>query len=172
MTPGKPPREVVAIVPLFDDNLNANAAPQLVTFHNATAIGDARVEYRVTGHGGATPDASCIGPADEFCRRTHTITLDGVAEEPLEPWRTNCDELCTVTHFSGAAGSFDYCLENPCGAMQSVRASRANWCPGSETPPLTWAPESWRTAGDHSFGFAIDPIAGSWRVTAVAYVYR
>lgn len=172
VTPGDAPRPIVRVVPLYDDTMNAAAPPVVLPFALTENASDVRVEYRVTGHGGASPDASCIGPADEFCRRTHTISIDGAVQEELEPWRTNCDELCTVAHFSGSAGSFDYCTENPCGAMQSVRASRANWCPGSETPPFTWTPETWRAAGQHSFGFGIAPIAGNWRATAAVYVYR
>jgi hypothetical protein len=65
----------------------------------------------------------------------HTLTADGTAFVAAKKmWRTDCKNLCTLTK-GGPFG--DYCKENPCGAPESVRAPRANWCPGSETAPLT-----------------------------------
>ena len=74
---------------------------------------------------------------------------------------------------SPSGQNFQYCQENPCGAIQSVRAPRANWCPGSVTPPRVEEPAAWGAPGAHSFSYDIDTIDGSglWRVTAVVFAY-
>jgi hypothetical protein len=99
-----------------------------------------RLEFRATGHGGGMimPGSGCIGPAEEFCKRTFTFFADAQQIDELDAWRDNCADFCTVTHY--APFNLDYCLENPCGAIQSVRASRANWCPGSVTPHSSGMP--------------------------------
>jgi hypothetical protein len=59
-------------------------------------------------------------------------------------------------------------LENPCGAIQSVQASRANWCPGSLTPPFQWESQAPASPGEHTFSWAIGTVAegGVWRLSA------
>ena len=43
----------------------------------------AQLEYLVTGHGGAMdPSSACIGAAEEFCQRTHHLTVDGAELTP------------------------------------------------------------------------------------------
>ena len=96
-----------------------------------------------------------------------------VANQQIEqtiPWRNDCDQLCTMTD-GGPFGS--YCAQNPCGLPASVTASRANWCPGSETAPYQWTPAGLSTPGSHSFRFAIDGIyqGAQWRVSATVYAY-
>ncbi len=174
VTPGTPPRNVLAVVPLFDGVATAAAPTQSSSFTLPVGTTSARLEYRATGHGGGTVDAACIGPADEFCQRQHALTLDSASLAAFQPWRVDCDQGCTLQRYSGVLGEFDYCAENPCGAPQSVRAPRANWCPGTVTQPFVASPDSLKTAGTHSFGFAIDQISqsgGSWRVTTAVYVY-
>ena len=138
LTPGAAPRHVLAVLPLVYDDQTKSAVVRSFPFTLPAGTTSARVEYLATGHGGATADFDCIGPADEFCRRTHSLNADGaafLAKKVL--WRDDCDKLCTTT----TGGPFkSYCLENPCGSPDSVRASRANWCPGSETPPLVFEP--------------------------------
>jgi hypothetical protein len=70
-----------------------------------------------------------------------------------------------------SGGGYDYCLENPCGNMDSVRAPRANWCPGSPTPPFSWTPAL--APGAHQLTYAVDGIAagGSWRLSAVFFAF-
>jgi hypothetical protein len=89
------------------------------------------------------------------------------------PWRDDCDTLCTLAHQDNANGGFDYCKENPCGAIASVKAPRANWCPGSETPPFSWDLPGLRSEGKHGFRWQIDGEAqgGSWRLSAVYFAF-
>jgi hypothetical protein len=132
---------------------------------------DARVEYRVTGHGGSmgpnnTVLPGCIGPAEEFCKRTHHLLLDGTETQKLTPWRSDCATLCTYTTTPPSPFG-KYCAENPCGNPQSVMAPRANWCPGSMTPPIVYTPDGILTPGMHTFNYAIDGVVDQWRVSAV-----
>lgn len=175
VVPGPPPRRVLAVIPLVNGGLGAEGPPAPVTFDVPEGTTATRLEYRATGHGGGTGDNECLGPAEEFCARFHHVTIDGteVHDDYLVPWRYDCDQLCTVAHYGPPGGGFDYCLENPCGAIQSVRAPRANWCPGSLTPPFTWDPPALRTPGPHTFAVAVDHVApgGSWRLSAVVYAF-
>jgi hypothetical protein len=171
VTPGDAPRKVLAVVPLLYTSLTKGGAEQAFPFRLPDGTKHARLEYLASGHGGAQADMACIGPADEFCERRHTLTADGapiLAAKPL--WRSDCDKLCTIVK-GGPFGS--YCKENPCGAPSSVRAPRANWCPGSVTPALTFEPERFAAPGDHTLGITIDTIAdkASWRVSAKVYAY-
>jgi hypothetical protein len=163
------------VIPLVNRSQDKAGTPPVVSFDVPAATTSARIEYRATGHGGGNdPANACIGPAEEFCLRTHHVLLDGdELQADLKPWRKDCSALCTVTHYtppSGGAG-FDYCLENPCGDMRSVTARRANWCPGSLTPPFVWEPAL--APGSHQFTYAIDGIfdGGSWRLSAAAYLF-
>lgn len=176
VVPGPPPRRVLAVVPLYYGDQTTDTAPDPIHFAAPPATSRGRVEYRVTGHGGGKVDKDCIGPAEEFCDRTHAVYIDGRKFAEIEPWRDDCDQLCTVAHQGPASGGFDYCMENPCGAMQSVRAPRANWCPGSVTPPFTWASDdepALAAPGDHTFGWDIDRVAagGLWHVSATYFAY-
>jgi hypothetical protein len=168
VTPGAMPNKVLAVIPLWYADVKTGGAETKVPFTLPKGTNRTHLEYRVTGHGGADGSATgCNQPADEFCSRSHTITLDGTVLESYKPWRTDCKTLCTLT--PGGPFGGDYCKENPCGLPASVRASRANWCPGSETPPKAWDPQL--AEGAHDFGFTIDKIAGQWRVSATMYAY-
>jgi hypothetical protein len=177
VTPGVAPRNVLAVVPLVNLSQDATTAPQPVDYMIPAGTTSARLEYRATGHGGANdPSLNCIGPAEEFCMRTHHIAVDGDELAPgLQPWRDDCDKLCTRAHYpavpTDAGGGFDYCMENPCGAIDSVNAPRANWCPGSLTPPISFTDGRLAAPGPHRFTYAIDGIAqgGSWRLSAVLF---
>lgn len=173
-TPGAPPRNVLAVIPLVDESRHLGDPAAATTFTVPRGARSTRLEYRVTGHGGATDHSpACIGPAEEFCRRTHHLSLDGHELDAFVPWRTDCASLCTLTHYGPASGGFDYCLQNPTGAIPSVKAARANWCPGSLTPPRAYDPALLHTPGSHTFSYAIDDEAagGVWRVSAVLYVF-
>lgn len=172
LTPGDAPRKVLAVVPVVYDSDTKGVTERALSFALPQGTTSTRIEYLATGHGGtdASTDKDCIGPAEEFCKRTHTLTVDGttlVDKQAL--WRTDCKNLCTVTD-GGPFGA--YCLENPCGAQQSVKASRANWCPGSETAPLVMEPDA-LAAGDHTFGITINKVAdgGLWRISAKVFAY-
>ncbi|MDP9003029.1 MAG: hypothetical protein M3O46_23300 [Myxococcota bacterium] len=176
VTPGMPKSNVLAIVPLYYGSVTSGQTLSDVPFTLPAETIAGRLEYRVTGHGGTTADGgtefrSCFGPADEFCRRLHHILVDDNEVVQVTPWRNTCDVLCTLT--DGGPFGGQYCLENPCGDPESVKASRANWCPGSVTPPLSWTPASLSSPGAHTFRFAIDgvPPGAEWRVSAVVYAY-
>ncbi len=172
VTPGTPPRKVLAVTPLIHKSVGPMDSTQKLPFEIPAGTTNARVEYRVTGHGGADgASTGCTQPADEFCRREHVLTIDGAPLATVTPWRSDCRTLCTLAK---TANGQDYCQQNPCGAIASVRASRANWCPGSETPPLTYEPPVLLVPGKHELGFAIGKVAegGSWRVSASVFAYE
>jgi len=168
VTPGPPPRRVLAVEPLFDWSHGRLDGPAEHPFTLPEGTARAVIAYRVTGHGGGDPDAACIGPAEEFCRREHRILLDGELWFALEPWRDDCHTLCTLTPASFGS----YCAENPTGLPASVRAPRANWCPGSVTPPFELTLPSFLAPGPHTFAYGIPAQGGgSWRVSAALYAY-
>ncbi|EYF03408.1 peptide-N-glycosidase F-related protein [Chondromyces apiculatus] len=168
VTPGPAPRPVLAVVPLFNGSQTDPAAQAPLSFQVPEGTRSGRIEYRATGHGGGSPTFGCSGPAEEFCRRGHQITIDDAPVALLDAWRDDCETLCTLAHHDTASGGFDYCQENPCGAIASVRASRANWCPGSETPPFTFEAEVPTTPGAHTFAWNIQDQTtdGVWRLSA------
>ncbi|RYE83263.1 MAG: hypothetical protein EOO75_19555, partial [Myxococcales bacterium] len=172
VTPGPAPRKVLSVVSLLDTRTStADGIPQ-VGFVAPAGTTSGRLEVRTSGHGGGAPDpgdSSCIGPADEFCRRSHTWAVDGVALAAKSVWRRDCATLCTIAK----RGSRDYCAENPCGAIESVKAPRANWCPGSETPPVHSKGGALATPGAHEFTWSINRVAegGSWTTSATYYAF-
>jgi hypothetical protein len=172
ITPGAAPRRVLAVTPVeLDIQKAVDAAPAPFTVPKGAK--SARLEYRATGHGQAS-DPSCIGPAEEFCQRTHTLTLDGDELLKLAPWRDDCDTLCTTTQNTSGEGPTSYCLENPCGDPRSVRAPRANWCPGSRTAPIMIEDARLLVSGDHELGASIAGLkeGGFWRVSATFFAFE
>ena len=162
------------MLPLVDGNFGSDAkwAPIHLTLPAGTT--HTRIEYRVTGHGGGDDTlGDCIGPAEEFCKRTHHVAFDAVSVADFTPWRTDCNKLCTPVTTDTTSPFPSYCKQNPCGSPASVRAPRANWCPGSMTQPYVFTPDALKTPGDHTFDFRIDGIfaGGTWRVSAVAIAY-
>jgi hypothetical protein len=169
---GPAPRKVLGVYPLYNGTYPAPYDPVERTFDVPEGTTRAVVEYRVTGHGGARdPSSTCIGPAEEFCKRYHHVTVDG-DETVYRPWRDDCDTLCTEESARLGTQTITYCAENPTGSMASVRAPRANWCPGSVTPPRLFDVAT-NGAGSHQFGFFIEDVVqdGGWRVSAVAIAY-
>jgi hypothetical protein len=174
LEPGPAPREVLAAVPLVYSP-QTSATPEPFTFETPEGTTSARIEYRATGHGQASASLpACIGPAEEFCRRTHTLSVDDTKVAEFDPWRTDCATLCTLTQNDSGNGIKQYCAENPCGAIQSVRASRANWCPGSVTPPFVVEDASLATPGEHQFSLEVDTLAegGNWLISATFFAYK
>jgi hypothetical protein len=179
--PGTAPREVLAALSLFQGSVKADTVLEPLPFDLPEGTTRTRLEYRATGHGGASDNTGdCIGHADEFCKRTHHLSVDGIDVIPPEqggptfvPWRTDCADFCTET--PGHPFGQSYCLENPNGALSSVRAPRANWCPGDHVPPIAGPlPEAASSPGPHTLDFAIDQIApdgGSWPVSITLYAY-
>jgi hypothetical protein len=52
--------------------------------------------------------------------------------------------------------------------------NRANWCPGSVTPPYSWSFSELTKPGKHTFGFQIDSVAqgGQWQVSATYFAFK
>lgn len=173
VTPGVPPHKVLSVVSLFDGQQTMEPAPAPIAFTTPKGTTSARLEWRATGHGGAKGDSECIGPAEEFCHRHQTLLLDGATLLPVNPWRTDCSKLCTLTHYGPVDAGFDYCLQDPCGDPNSVRASRANWCPGSETPPDVSTDAKLAAPGQHQFSWTVDKLAtgGEWRLSATYFAF-
>lgn len=170
VTPGTPVERVLKVIPLFDESYNNNESVRRdVEFTLPPGTKRSVLEYRVTGHGGGSPDSACIGHADEFCKRTHRLFADGQEFQNFIPWRSDCKNFCTrlQTQFG------QVCKENPTGAIQSVEAPRANWCPGSLTHPITRVIPAFQTEGKHTFGYQIEKVAkgGTWRVSAAIIAY-
>jgi hypothetical protein len=166
VVPGPAPHAVLAVVPIYYDSDKLPAGPGPLAFDVPDGAASGRIDYRVTGHGGPNTGPGCIGPAEEFCKRDHHISIDGQEVAVIQPWRTDCAKNCTPATYSGFSQPLTYCLENPCGDQNSVKAPRANWCPGTETPPLAFDVPP--TPGAHTFQFAIPKMldGGEWRVSA------
>ncbi|MBK06593.1 MAG: hypothetical protein CL920_23120 [Deltaproteobacteria bacterium] len=170
-TPGEAPKKVLAAIPLVYHSYKNTSGEVKVDFEVPEGTTRSYLTYTVTGHGGGTADSACIGHADEFCKREHTVMMDGKEVFKITPWRTDCQNYCTLRPHPLAPGR-QYCLENPCGAISSVRAPRANWCPGSYTPPFFLKNGVQNlAAGKHSFSYKIANVAdkGSWKVSAIFY---
>jgi len=107
MTPGAAPRKVLAVLPLFYLSQDKATAPQVATFDVPAAAMASRIEYRATGHGGAMDTTgNCIGPAEEFCKRTHHVVLDGSELQNFVPWRNDCYLNCTMAQYR----TLTYCM--------------------------------------------------------------
>lgn len=166
---GPAPRNVLAVTPLFNGNFTSTSELTPVAFEVPEGVTEARIDYRTTGHGGGTGDRSCIGPAEEFCRRSHSIDLDGAPVWFFEPWIESCEYMCDLI----SVGRQQVCEQNPCGSIASVRAPRANWCPGDITPPELVTDDALTEPGAHTFAFFVSNVAegGSWRTSAVYVAY-
>ncbi|MCB9638492.1 MAG: hypothetical protein H6727_06235 [Myxococcales bacterium] len=170
VTPSDTPSRILSMKSLSNHNYNNKSTRQSLSFDVPAGAKTGYILYRVTGHGGGAVGASCIGPADEFCRRTHKLYLDDQLAKEWVPWRSDCDKLCTIQK----RGNMDYCAENPCGSIQSVRAPRANWCPGSITPPqvILLPSELIQKPGPHKFDYEILNIGegGTWKVSSTLVI--
>ena len=161
----------LAVVPLFYGDLSS-AEPMTASFTVPKGTRQGFLEYRTTGHGQGNGDFfQCKGPAEEFCSRQHTIQIDGEVIKSFTPWRS-CLSACTLVTTDTDAG-FDYCAENPCGAIASVKAPRANWCPGSESAPLVLDAAELATPGAHDVSWQVSEIAtgGIVRVSLTYYAF-
>lgn len=173
--PGPAPREVLAAISLFQGDYTADTSDLAIPFTLPPGTAKAELEYLISGHGGAQdPSSKCIGPAEEFCKRDHHVLVDGAAIAEFTAWRSDCVEYCTLTDNAAPLGPDKFCLENPCGAVSSVQAPRANWCPGAPVAPLRGPlAGAAKAPGDHDFSFVIDDVypGGIWTVSATLYAY-
>lgn len=175
LEPGTPPKNVVDVRSIFNSNLVTGSEATQHTV--ALKDGERGLLYvRTTGHGGPNSDDDCIGPAEEFCERSHRLLIDDTVDFTYRPWREDCQELCTLTTGTmPGVGTIQYCAENPTGSIQSVRAPRANWCPGSITPAFDVEFGSpGNVAADHDISWTVNRIAegGSWFTSLTVVVFR
>lgn len=172
LSPGTAPRPMLAVVPLADVTIEPAQSSGEWAFELPAGAAGVRFEYRATGHGGANvASTACRGAAEEFCRREHTLALDGMEFARLDAWRDDCGQPCTI-ETGGPDGR--YCRENPCRAIANVTNPRANWCPGSITPPLTEENAFSRLKpGAHRVRYSIGGFSegGIWRLSAHLLVY-
>lgn len=171
---GAPPRKVRALVPIFYGNQSNASGPGALRFEVPAGVGAGRLEWRATGHGGGARDADCIGPAEEFCRRKHTLRIDGMTVFEDHLWRDDCELGCDLDHYGPPTGGFDYCKQNPCGNIDSVQAPRANWCPGSVTRAVVIEDARLGAAGAHTLDWSIVRFGtgGMWRLSALYVGYE
>lgn len=168
---GPAEQQPLAVIPLFYGDLS-NADPVTASFSVPPGTRRGLLEYRTTGHGQGKGELfECKGPAEEFCSRRHTISLDGELLKAFTPWRS-CASACTLVTDDPNA-NFDYCAENPCGAIESVKAPRANWCPGSESPPFILDSAQLASPGSHELSWQVSTIAtgGIVRVSLTYYAF-
>jgi hypothetical protein len=177
---GAAARRALAVTPLYSGWFSLETMLGALPFTLPEGTTRAQLAYLVTGHGGAMdPSRACIGAAEEFCQRTHHVSVDGAELTPTGfssaafiPWRDDCAELCTMAQGHPMMGA--YCKENPNRMAGSVTAPRANWCPGDLVHtielPLTAAQS---TPGQHRAHFAIDDMypEGRWQVALAVYAY-
>jgi hypothetical protein len=178
--PGVVAQRALAVTSLYSGWVGVETPLTELPFTLPEGVGRAELAYLVTGHGGAMdPSSACIGAADEFCKRTHHIRVDGVELTPegfdgaaFIPWRDDCGELCTLAQGHPMMGS--YCRENPNRMQGSVTAPRANWCPGDAVRPIVVKlPAAQAAPGQHTARFDIDDIYpdGRWQVALAVYAY-
>jgi Peptide-N-glycosidase F, C terminal len=171
---GPAPRNVLAVVSAFNGIITEGGVEQLYPFTLPAGTVRTTLAVRTTGHGGPNTDSDCIGPAEEFCRRFHFTRVDDIDLAFSEPFIESCEQMCTLAREGPVNGGFDYCQENPTGAIQSVRAPRANWCPGAVTEPRVYDDALDRLgAGEHTLGYEVERIApgGLWRTSATFTAY-
>jgi hypothetical protein len=118
MTPGRPKRKAIAVIPVWTPREVRYGDPVVPTAVDAPTVEVSVPRARgyalrtfVTGHGQGNQD-DCA----EFCPRTHTIRVNGQRHD-LQGWRTDC----ATSGVRGQRGNYWY--------------SRANWCPGSLVRP-------------------------------------
>ncbi|HZS39446.1 MAG TPA: peptide-N-glycosidase F-related protein [Polyangia bacterium] len=170
LTPGPPPRAILAAVPLLRQTI-VNATPPLTAMITAPAgATHARLDYFTSGHGGNGQP-----PCDEFCLKENDLTLDGAnvyMDQPL----SDCDSNCTQVPISGTSTcggmTFNYaCKENPTACPSSAVAARSNWCPSRIIAPIAVTLPDSALTGTHSVGLAIQMVNGDWPIGLSAVFY-
>jgi hypothetical protein len=176
LTPGVPPHEVLAAIPLFRQTLTgdggADASPaltaKLIAPDGATA---GRLDYFTSGHGANGPLMEC----DEFCDVTNDVEVDGknlYAKAPKADCSTNCTHVPASGSFSCGGETFDYyCKQNPESCPSSAVAPRSNWCPSRIIAPIAIPLPASALAGEHEVGVRLLGANGNWPVGLAAVFY-
>jgi hypothetical protein len=172
--PGPAPRKVLMAEQVINEDITSASSSRQIPFSLPEGTSYVHISYLTSGHGLVPQsDSACIGGGDEFCQRQHLLAVDDEQIALVTPWRSDCDELCTVTTFDiPLRGTREGCAENPHGTIASVRAPRANWCPASQTFPIEG--DLQLQPGEHTFGIDIADIAEGnawWPTSLWVYAY-
>jgi len=126
-----------------------------VSFELPEGVGDVRLRFLTTGHGG-------WGGGDEFLPKVNELRVDGRVIGRFVPWRADCE---TYRRSNPASGNF-------WNGQSSSDFSRSGWCPGAAVTPMT-VPLGELAPGPHLVEVAIDmgepagESTSSWNVTGV-----
>jgi hypothetical protein len=165
-TPGTAERRPIQVIPLWavgtaevGDPANPPTIPARMVQIPAEA---ASVELRsfVTGHGQGN-----LQNCAEFCPKVHTYTVGAKSFQRMA-WRDDCASFCTLTRLPGSA--VQVCQESPTGVVASVRAPRANWCPGALVVPWSFdVTDVARPGASVNVSYAPEPYENTCRPAAL-----
>ncbi len=172
LTPGVPPRDVIAVVPIWRQSIDPTTGPLTSMIAAPDGAAHARLDFFTTGHGAKGSLMEC----DEFCMKPNTVTVDGAKVYAKAPWK-DCSNDCTHTTISGTimcgGQTFDYgCKENPTSCPSSPIAPRANWCPAQPIAPFALSLDDSIATGTHSVGLSIAGVEGNFEVGLAAVFWR
>ena len=151
--PAPAPRKVLAMIPLFD-GAQTTRDRRRRRFTSRSPAGTKTRAPRVPRHRArrrrrATPAASAP-PRSSASARTRLRRRRRARGR--YPWRTDCAKLCTHRALRRRRTAASTTASRTRAARSTAcRRSRANWCPGALTPPLTWDAPALHEAGDHTF---------------------
>jgi hypothetical protein len=172
LTPGVPPRDVVAVVPIWRQTIDPKTAPLTSMLTAPPGAAHARLDFFTTGHGAQGSLQEC----DEFCMKLNTVTVDGTKVYAKAPWK-DCSNDCTQVPRSGTFScggqTFNYtCKENPTSCPSSPVAPRANWCPAQQVPPFALPLDDSIATGTHTVGLSVTGVEGNFEVGLAAVFWR
>lgn len=100
--------------------------------------------YFTSGHGGQRS-------GDEFNKKDHVVSVDGVEVLRFVPWR---EDGPLFRAFNPTSGKWD-------GDVWSSDLSRSNWIPGDQVLPMIFELGSYLAPGRHSIHFQVENMADS-----------
>lgn len=176
LTPGAPPRDVVAVQPLFlaasySPLPDGGVAPIHAELSAPAGSTSARVDFYATGHGAAGARGIC----DSFCPKVNEFWIDGVSVHSEVPWSTcvdNCASKVTSARYACVGRTFDYlCADNPTACPPSATYDRAGWCPGRKVALRSFTlPPALLTQASHDLRYVVRDLEGSFS-SGAAIVY-
>jgi len=154
-TPGTPPRDVLALIPIEYDPAVSSATDlpeRRISIPSGAA--SAVLLWRATGH-----DEDGTG-CDETCPKHFLASVDGTDRIDVVPWRTDCA---------------DFAAANPGTDPLIVGMERSGWCPADVVPAASVDATAWLPSGNHTFDARIEGVeaaGGRWRVSLDLVLYR
>jgi hypothetical protein len=182
LTPGRPPRDVLAVVPLWnhprygqirnDAGVISQPEPFIARVNAPAGATGARVDVYTTGHGIVPDSAGRI--CDEACPKRNFVGVDNTTLYNEAPWvscAANCTKVPQDPPVTCLGVTYDYmCKEHPRGCPGAVVMDRSGWCPGRPIGPFKLDAPAMKTGG-HQLMHRIDNIADFWQVGAVAVFF-